>query len=152
MARLWLAASLLILVEARPAQACQCGELDEPAAIAAADVAFDGWVIEVPGPWNCPLQSAPKPRAGCARIAVVGRDCKAGGDLVSLRKGDDILRDMKVDTDATTFCKFKPGRYEISGSPSWIGEPNGTLDFTMTIDLAPGGSYIVYRGSGTGQR
>jgi hypothetical protein len=152
MVRLWLAASLLILIDSRPARACQCGTLDEPAAIAAADVAFDGWVIDAPAPWKCPLPPAPRPRAGCARIAVIAHDCKVGGDLLSLRKGDDILRDMKVESDATTFCRFQPGRYEISGSPSWVGEPNGTLSFTMAIDLAPGGSYVVHRGGGTGQR
>jgi uncharacterized protein (TIGR03382 family) len=152
MVRPWLAACLWILVEARPAVACQCGTFDEPASIAAAEVVFDAWVIEAPAPWKCPLPPAPKPRAGCARIAVVAADCTVHGDLLSLRIGDDIVRDMKVDTDATTFCKFKPGRYELSGSPSWVGDPNGTLDFARPIDLVPGGSYVVHRGSGLRQR
>ena len=142
------------LAETRDARACQCGELDEPAAIAASEVVFDGWVIEVPSPWKCPLQPAPKPRPGCARIAVIKSDCKARGDLLGLRGPDDtVLHFTEVGDDATTFCKIIPGRYQLSGSPSWIGDPDGTLSFGMAIDLVPGGSYVVYGGNAAiGQR
>lgn len=142
-----------LFADSRDARACECGELDEPRAIAAAEVVFDAWVIEAPNPWKCPLQPAPKPRSGCARIAVVGPDCKARGDLLGLRgTGDTVVHFTKLDDDATTFCRFVPGRYELSGSPTWIGDPDGTLTFGMAIDLVPGASYVIPRGSSTGQR
>ncbi|HEY5938328.1 MAG TPA: MYXO-CTERM sorting domain-containing protein [Kofleriaceae bacterium] len=153
MFRPWLVL-LVLLAESRDARACQCGELDEPAAIAASDVVFDGWVIEVPSPWKCPLQPAPKPRPGCVRIAVIKSDCKARGDLLGLRGPDEtVFHFTDLGDDATTFCKIIPGRYQLSGSPTWIGDPDGTLAFGMAIDLVPGGSYVVYGGNaGVGQR
>jgi hypothetical protein len=144
----------LLVAYVQPADACECGDFDDAKAMDARSLVFDGWVIEAPQPWNCPLPPAPKPRQGCVRIAVVSRqDCKARGDLLGLQGSDGSgVSYTSVDDDATTFCGVKAGRYFLGGSSTWQGPENGTLDHGRTLDIVPGGSYVIFGAGTTGQR
>lgn len=139
---------------ARPADACQCGELDEAAAIEASSIVLDGWVIAAPDPWHCPLPPAPRPRPGCVRIAVVdGVSCEVRGDLMSLETRDRTAPEItSVDSDATTFCGVKPGKYLLTVRQRWGGSEDGTVNSGRTLDVVPGGSYVVFSSSSQGQK
>ena len=145
--------AVAILACARPADACDCPALDENEAMRASAFVFDGWVIEAPQPWSCPVPPAPRTRKGCARIAVIRReDCKAGGDLLGLRASDgSVVSPTSIEDDATTFCGIKPGTYFLGASPTWVGTENGTLDHGRTLDIVPGGSYSLFAPGRVGQ-
>ena len=148
----WLALAV-VLANARPADACDCPEFDDTAAMKDRTAVFDGWVIDAPDPWRCPQPAAPRAKPGCVRIAIVDIDnCKPHGDLLGLRAEDgSSVNITSVDDDATTFCGVKPGKYVVARE-TWSGDENGTIDHGRTLDVVPGGSYVVFRSAQVGQR
>jgi len=142
-----------VVVTHRPAAACDCPAFDDKEATAKATAVFDGWVIDAPDPWQCPQPPAPRAKPGCVRIAVVDiANCKPHGDLLGLRAEDgSAVNITSVDDDATTFCGIKAGKY-IVARETWSGDENGTIDHGRTLDVVPGGSYVVFRAAQVGQR
>jgi hypothetical protein len=141
-------AIVAISAAARRATACECAEFDEAAAMQGHAIVFDGWVIEAPSPWRCPLPPAPKPRKGCVRVAVVDRrDCTVHGDLLGLDAGSGSDRTgvfmTSLEHDGTTFCGIKAGTYTLTGE-RWMGDDDGTLTYGRALAVVPGGSYVVY--------
>lgn len=148
----WLALAV-VLADARPAQACDCPAFDDIEAMKNRTAVFDGWVIDAPDPWSCPQPPAPHAKPGCVRIAIVDIDnCKPHGDLLGLRAADgSSVNITSVDDDATTFCGIKAGKYVVARE-TWSGDENGTIDHGRTLDVVPGGSYVVFRAAQVGQR